>query len=121
MAEILFVDDDTLTLQLMQQATELLGHKALLCDSPEKAVLIASEKHPGLILVDMLMQEIDGLTFIRRIRQNPLTAEIPVVVLSAGLSNKDHELAIEAGANSYLSKPISLNGLLKTIEDYTSQ
>jgi CheY-like chemotaxis protein len=118
MAEILFVDDDTVTLQLMEQATSLLGHKALLCDSPEDAMNVAIEKQPGLILVDMMMSEMDGLTFIQKIRQNPSTAKIPVVVLSAGQSSIDYNRAIKAGANSYLNKPISLNGLLKTIEEY---
>ncbi|HEY9076550.1 MAG TPA: response regulator [Anaerolineaceae bacterium] len=118
MAKILFVDDDALTLQLMERLAGFLGHQALLTSSPENGLKIAEESQPDLILVDMLMQSMSGLVFVEKLRSLPALKSIPVLVLSAGTSWQDPELANKAGANGYLSKPLSIDDLETALKKY---
>lgn len=121
MANILFVDDDHITLEILGKAAEVLGHKAVLCVSGEEALKRAAEQTPDLVMLDMMMPDMDGLTVLSRLRAQPDTANIPVIVLSAGMNLNDNELVEAAGAQGYLTKPVSLKVLLETIRKYTSQ
>jgi CheY-like chemotaxis protein len=105
MSCILFVDDDYLTLETYTKIFSLFGHKILLADSGEKALIVVN-KHPiDLIVLDMRLPEMDGLELLRQLKSNPITKAIPVAMVSA-----DPEIygenAIAAGAQYYISKPI---------------
>ena len=118
MAHVLFVDDEPDTLFTLQKAVELFGHRASLASSGEQALQIATEQVPGLIFVDMNLPDMDGLTIVRQLRANPPTANIPVVMLSAGPELDSAERAQAAGAQDYLLKPVRLQTLIDIIEKY---
>jgi CheY-like chemotaxis protein len=119
MAQILFVDDDAITLEILAKAAEVLGHQSILCNTSEQALIMAAERHPDLIMLDMMMPDMDGLSILSRLREQPGTAGIPIVMLSAGVNLNDDELAQQAGAQGYLTKPVSLKTLLDTISKFT--
>lgn len=82
------------------------------CSDPTKAMEIAAEFHPTVILQDLVMPEVDGLTMLRYYRANPVTREIPTIVLSTKEEPKVKAEAFSLGANDYLVKlpdPIELN------------
>jgi CheY-like chemotaxis protein len=73
---------------------------------------------PALILMDVQMPEMDGLEATRRIRLEPGLAQIPIIALTSSAMPGDRERCIAAGATDYMSKPVRLQELIKTIERY---
>jgi len=72
---------------------------------------------PDIILMDIHMPEMDGLTAIELIRSNPETANIPIIALTALAMSGDREKCIEAGANEYITKPVRLRNLSNSIQE----
>jgi CheY-like chemotaxis protein len=115
MAVILFIDDETDTLGMLQKAVELFGHQAILAKTGVEAFARATEASPDLIFIDMQLADLNGLDIIKQLRQNKLTASTPVFVLSAGAELDCAERARAAGAQGYLCKPVRLKTLLDVI------
>jgi len=116
MTLILFVDDDLLALHLMEKASQLLGYQPLTCDSPILAVSRAAEEQPDVIVVDMNMHEMSGVSLIRALRNQKATSRIPIIVLSATDADQGISPSTAAGANGYLSKPVDFDDLSATID-----
>jgi CheY-like chemotaxis protein len=116
MTQVLFVDDDLMSLQLMAKASLLLGYQALTCASPLNAVEMAREMHPDVIVVDMNMHEMDGIALIRAIRLDLVTQDIPIIVLTATDIEQGLPPTHAAGANGYLSKPVDFDELSAAID-----
>lgn len=121
MTRILFIDDDVLALQLMSRATDLLGYQAITSLSPQKALDMVKDEVPHLIMVDMLMDEMDGPEFVRMIRRQPEIAHVPVLIVSAGTGYSDAETARISGANGYLEKPVSMQELTQAVHTFAMQ
>jgi CheY-like chemotaxis protein len=119
MARILFVDDDPLTLETLKRSVEIIGHQALLASSGEQALSLVAEQSPDLIITDMNLPDTDGLTLVKRLKENPAVSRIPVVVLSASPEVDAGEISMSAGAEEFLEKPIRLDLLGSVIERYT--
>ncbi len=119
MPKILFVDDDPVTLELMGQAARLLGHQAILARTGADALETAKEQKPGLIFLDLMMPDMDGLQVLGFLKKSDSTKEIPVIILSAGASLDDAIVCQNAGAQNYLTKPVPLQTLMDTIKKYT--
>jgi len=118
MARVMFVDDDPLTLEVYRKAVEIFGHQALLAFSGGEALKLAEQARPDLILVDMRLSDIDGLSVVIKLMENPATSSIPVVILSAGQELDASEKALAVGAKAYVHKPIQLQALSDLIEKY---
>lgn len=118
MTRILFIDDDVLALQLMSRATNLLGYQAITSTSPNKALDMVKNDVPNLIMVDMLMDEMDGPEFVRMIRRIPNMAHVPVLIVSAGTGYSDEETARTAGANGFLEKPVGMKELTQAVHTF---
>ncbi len=119
MARILFIDDDPFTLETLTKAVQVFGHQALLAGTGEEALVIAREQAPDLIFTDLMLPDMNGLTLVRRLREQTVTAETPILVLSASPVLDAVERTEAAGANGYLNKPIRLQTLLDIIQDFT--
>jgi CheY-like chemotaxis protein len=120
MARILFIDDDTVTLQILGKAAQVLGHQPILINEARPAIGVAAQEVPDLIMMDMMMPDLDGIHVLTELRKLPETVSIPVVILSAGAGWDDPQRVKEAGAQDYLSKPVSLATLLEIIKKYTN-
>lgn len=120
MARILFVDDDPYTLAILKKAAEIYGHQAILANTGQEALQIASEQSPQMIFIDMKLADMDGLVLVRRLSSDPVTSATPIVVLSAGQELDVAAQAQEAGASAYLHKPVRLQTLHNIICQYTS-
>ncbi|HJW90878.1 MAG TPA: response regulator [Anaerolineales bacterium] len=118
MARILFVDDDPFTLETLQKSVQLFGHLALLANSGAQALAMATKDPPDLIMTDMRLPDMDGLTLVNQLKQDPSTAGIAVVILSASPELDAAELTQAAGARDYLLKPVRLQTLKEIIERY---
>lgn len=103
---ILIVDDEPANLSLL---THLLrpDYQVLAANSGESALrAVASDPQPELVLLDVMMPEMDGYDVLKRLRKNPVTADIPVIFLTALADTDDEERGLQLGAADYIVKPI---------------
>ncbi len=117
-ARLLVVDDTEDNLFLM---TGLLEDKyeLLLASSGQEALdIIMSQAQPDLILLDIMMPGMDGYEVLRRIRQHPPTATIPVIFLTALSTMEEEQLGLDLGAADYITKPISPPLLLARVQSH---
>lgn len=120
MARIMFVDDDPLTLETLRKSVSLLGHEALLASSGDIAQNTARTQLPDLILTDMHLPDMGGLELVEKLKGDPTTTHIPVIVLSASAEMDAQELSHTAGAEAFIAKPIRLQALQELIDRFTS-
>jgi PleD family two-component response regulator len=103
--KVLLVDDQPI---IAETVREMIKNEKDIsfyyCDHPTKAIQIANEIHPTLILQDLVMPEVDGLVLVKYFRANALTKEIPLIVLSTKEESKIKAEAFALGANDYLVK-----------------
>jgi len=111
MVKILFVDDDTHTLSLMEQIALILGHQAILCPAAKDAMRMAIETLPDLIMLDINMHELNGFDVVKHLRNNEITMKTPIIILSASEPDFETEKAIAVGADGFLPKPLTIRDL----------
>lgn len=118
MARILFVDDDPYTLETLHKAVQIFGHQAILATSGEQALSLVLAQSLDLIITDMRLPDMDGLTLLERLGQETAAAKIPVVMLSASPELDVAEVAQAAGAKAFVNKPVRLQALLDVIQQF---
>jgi pilus assembly protein CpaE len=107
MAEkILIVDDDVNALKLIGYSLHKEGYEIIAAQSGEEALAKAQEERPHLVVLDIMMPHMDGYEVCRRLRANPQTAHMPVMMLTAKTQVEDKVAGFEAGADDYLTKPV---------------
>ena len=114
-AKILVIDDDASSLELMEAMLVPNGYEIITTNDGSKAVAIIVEKKPDLILLDIMMPGLDGYSTLAKIKENKVSSKIPVVMLTAMGFRLNKELALRFGAVGYITKPVDLPELLKTI------
>src|ERR1051325_6144442 len=117
---ILIVDDTPVNLKLTRILLAAEGYKVLTAGSAEEALEMLRNHHPQLILADIQLPGIDGLEMTRRIKRDPATRDIAVVVLTAFAMKGDEQKAIEAGCDGYITKPIDTRTLGERVRAYLS-
>jgi len=115
MATILVVEDNAQNLKLVQLLLQKGGHTVLTSDNGEGGLERARAQRPELILMDVQMPGMDGLTVTRLLKQDPATRHIKVVALTALAMKGDAERILAAGCDAYLAKPFHYNELLETV------
>ena len=101
---ILAVDDQPQNLRLLDAVLSPRGYRVLGAGSGPEALALVAEHRPDLVLLDIVMPEMDGYEVCRRLRQDPATAFLPVVMITAS-GDQERLLAIEAGADDFVAKP----------------
>ncbi|MGH2582176.1 MAG: response regulator [Anaerolineales bacterium] len=102
---VLIVDDDLDTLKLVGTTLEKQGFTITAANSGEEALQKVSQEKPDLILLDIMMPRMDGYEVTRRLRANPSTASIPIILFTAKSQVEDKVTGLEVGADDYLTKP----------------
>jgi len=110
-AVILIVEDNARNMKLARDVLQFSGFRTLEAVTAEQGIMLAGEHHPDLILMDIQLPDMDGTTALRRLRDDPGTAAIKVVALTAFAMKDDRERFVSAGFDGYLSKPISVREL----------
>jgi len=104
---ILVVDDEEDIVELVELNLLREGYKALTCGTGEQALEIARSKLPNLMILDLMLPGIDGLELCKRLRIDPKTERIPIIILSAKGEEADIVTGLELGADDYVTKPFS--------------
>ena len=116
MARILLVDDDINLLQMVKLMLERVGHSVEISNKGERGIQIAAEKQPELAIIDVMMPGLSGYDVVRRLRDDPRTARIPIIILTARSQPMDKQVALQAGANAFLSKPVTAQELTTRVD-----
>ncbi|MCL4234334.1 MAG: response regulator [Deltaproteobacteria bacterium] len=115
---ILVIEDNDLNMMLTTDLLEIAGYAVLQAFDAETGIETAREKLPDLILMDLALPRIDGLTAVRLLKADPATRHIPVVALTAHAMLGDERKALDAGCAGYIAKPIDANRFPAKIEEY---
>jgi CheY-like chemotaxis protein len=114
---LLYVEDNPANLKLVEQLIARRTDMRLLSASDgDMGIQLARAKQPDVILMDINLPGISGIDALRILRNNNLTAHIPVVALSANAMPRDVEKGLQMGFFRYLTKPIKINELMETLE-----
>ncbi|MBT9168313.1 MAG: Alkaline phosphatase synthesis transcriptional regulatory protein PhoP [Syntrophomonadaceae bacterium] len=116
MARILVVDDEETIVELISFNLEKEGFIVDTATDGQEALLKIAARKPDLIVLDWMLPGLDGLDICRRIRQNPETTDIPVIMLTARGEELDRILGLELGASDYVTKPFSPRELAARIK-----
>lgn len=116
MAKVLVVEDNLLSKTLVTDILSMNGHDVIHAATGAEALKRAAADLPDIILMDIHLPEMDGITAVRLIRGMDLSRAIPVLALTASAMKGDEEKFIKQGFDGYVSKPIDVKFLLKKIE-----
>ena len=105
MATVLVVDDDTDIARFIEINLRLEGFDVRVAHDGEQAEQSIDEETPDLVLLDVMMPKVDGVELCRRLRANPATANLPVIMLTAKSLSADKVVGLTAGADDYIIKP----------------
>jgi len=112
---VLVIEDDHLNMKLMRSLLGLGGYRMLEAGDAETGLRLAVEHKPDLILMDVQLPGLDGLSATRRLKENPELAAIPVIALTGLAMEGDREKALDAGCQDYISKPINTRSFLGSL------
>jgi two-component system cell cycle response regulator DivK len=105
---ILVVEDNERNLKLLRDVLQYAGYGVLAARTAEDGIALAVSEPPDLVLMDLQLPGIDGIEALRRLRESPRTANIPVVAVTAQAMKQDRERVLQAGFDGYVEKPISV-------------
>jgi len=116
--KILIVEDDPKNLKLFRDLLQTVGYETVEATDGEQGVALARAIKPNLILMDIMMPKMDGLEATHIIKADDAIKNTPVIALTSFAMNGDRERTIEAGCNGYVTKPVDIKELLKTVESF---
>lgn len=117
-AKILVVDDNVTNLKLVSDVLGFEGHEILQAEDAEEAQVVLADVLPELILMDIALPGMDGLTLTRKLKADERTRHIRIVALTAFAMKGDEQKALDSGCDGYITKPIDtrkLPGLVREI------
>ena len=117
---ILVVEDNERNLKLVRDVLEYVGYDVRVARTAEDGITLAVSEPPDLVLMDLQLPGIDGMEALRRLRESPRTAGIPVVAVTAQAMKQDRERALAAGFNGYVEKPISVRAFPDQVRMFLS-
>ncbi|MHA7880645.1 MAG: phosphate regulon transcriptional regulator PhoB [Saccharospirillum sp.] len=113
---ILIVDDESAIREVIAAALEMAGYRTLEAGDATTAHSLVVDQKPDLILLDWMMPHVSGVELARRLKRDPMTAEIPIIMLTAK-GEEDHKITgLEAGADDYITKPFSPRELVARLK-----
>lgn len=116
MAQILVIDDDFQLLKMVRVMLERVGHEVETINNGQRGIALAAETQPDLAIIDVMMPDLNGYDVVKQLREDPQTRDIPVMILTARSQPIDKKMALDAGANSFMSKPVTAKELTERVD-----
>jgi two-component system, cell cycle response regulator DivK len=120
-AQVLVVEDNEKNMKLFRDVLQASGYRLLEATTGERAIKLAAEYQPNLVLMDIQLPDIDGVQALGRLRADARTASIPVVALTAQAMHGDRQRFLEAGFDAYISKPVDVLEFVKTVQEHCGE
>jgi two-component system cell cycle response regulator DivK len=105
---ILIIEDNTRNLKLARDVLNHVGYRTLEAENAEDGLALARAQRPDLVLMDIQLPGMDGVEALGRLKTDPVTADIPVVALTAFAMKDDRDRFLAAGFDGYLEKPLNV-------------
>lgn len=121
MARVYVIDDDEQLLRMVGLMLQRGGHSTTLISDPTEGFEQIKADKPDLLVLDVMMPNMSGHDLTRKIRNTEAIADLPILILTARSQDIDRATALESGADSYLSKPVTAKELIAKIDDLLSQ
>ena len=121
MSLILIVEDNEKNLKLVRDVLQFKGYQTIEAMTGTEGVKLAKERKPDLVLMDIQLPDIDGITALRQIRADPNTKDMPVVAVSASVMPDDQQRIVASGFNDYVMKPINVKNFVETVEKFAGK
>jgi two-component system alkaline phosphatase synthesis response regulator PhoP len=118
--KILVVDDEIYILHILDFSLGAEGYEVITAVDGEEALQKARTERPDLIVLDIMMPKVDGFEACRRLKADPETSPIPVILLTAKGREVDRQMGMEVGADDYIVKPFCPTRLIEKIGSYLS-
>ncbi len=115
---ILVVEDNPLNLKLVRAVLSLSSCTVLEAESAEAGIQTAFQNLPDLILMDLHLPAMDGLAATSILKKNPATNHIPIVAVTSCAMEGDGKLALDAGCDAYITKPIDTRTFVRAISEF---
>ncbi len=112
---ILIVEDNEKNRKLVRDVLQVKGYKTIETETGEEGIRMAQESQPALILMDIQLPGIDGITALKRLRADPKTRDIPVIAVTASAMTLKREAMLAEGFDGYQNKPISIKDFLEDV------
>ena len=118
--KILIVEDNPQSMRLIEMILKAEDYTLLKAIDGEEALDIAEKEYPDLILMDVQLPDMDGMTVVRMLRENKVTKDIIILALTAYAMKGDKERMLRMGCDDYISKPIDVQGFINTVRRFLS-
>jgi CheY-like chemotaxis protein len=113
---ILIIEDNEKNRKLVRDVLQVKGYKTIESETAEEGLKLALEKSPALVLMDIQLPGMDGITALQQLRANPQTKSIPVIAITASAMTNNRQAMLAEGFDGYQSKPISVKDFLGELE-----
>ncbi len=118
---ILVVDDEDDVINLVSFNLRAAGMEVLVARTGVEAVERARREHPDLVILDLMLPELDGISVCELIRKQPESADTPVIMLTAWATDRARLVGLQAGANDYVTKPFSPRELVRRVQSLLAE
>ena len=120
MKTILLVEDNERNRKLVRTILEFRGYEVIECEDGAPSLELARAHKPALVLMDIQLPTMDGITALGRLRADPDTAAIPVVAVTASVTPGERDRVVAAGFNGYVSKPIDVSTFGEMVDKHVA-
>ena len=116
MSLVLIIEDNDKNLELVRDILQAKGYRTLEAGTAEDGLKIARGQTPDLVLMDIQLPGMGGIEALKALRDNPATAALPVVAITASVMKADREEIMRAGFDGFIEKPITVRSFLEVVE-----
>jgi two-component system, cell cycle response regulator DivK len=113
---ILIVEDNEKNRRLVRDVLQFKGYQTIETETGEEGVELARTRQPALVLMDIQLPGIDGITALKRLREDPTTRAMRVMAVTASAMTQDRQNILDAGFDAYQSKPINVKSFLEAVD-----
>ena len=121
MSSVLYVEDNEYNRKIVRQLLSRTSHRLREAADGEAALDMVREERPDLILMDVQLPKMSGLDVTRALRADPVTADVPIIVVTSFALSGDDQRAMAAGASAYIAKPYSPRELMALIQKFLAE
>ena len=114
--KILVIEDNAINLRMVSYALTKQGYEVITATNGLVGFRKINEEHPDLVILDIMLPGLDGYDICERVRMNPETEKLPIIVTSGKTLQDDKDIGMRLGANVYLTKPVSPSVMLSNVK-----
>jgi two-component system cell cycle response regulator DivK len=121
MGLILIVEDNEKNLKLLRDVLRFKGYQTIEAMTGTEGVRLARERRPDLVLMDIQLPDISGVTALAQLRADAATKDMLVIAVSASVMPEDQQRIVASGFDAYITKPISVKSFVETVEQFAGK